>query len=153
MTRRPDNDLERFVDAQEGIGVRTSCYTTALQEICAGEKASHWIWYIFPQLKGLGHSDYAWYYGISDAAEAAAYLAHPVLGPRLRECCEALLAQPSRDALRIFGRLDYPKVRSCMTLFITVSGDPLFQQVIDEFYKGVQDARTLGMLGYGTMTS
>ena len=101
---------------------------------------------MFPQLKGLGRSDYAWYYGIADAAEAAAYLAHPVLGARLRECCEALLAQRSRDALAIFGRMDYPKVRSSMTLFAAVSHDPLFLQVLDEFYDGSQDRLTLKML-------
>ena len=147
MTRRAETDLERFVDAQDGRGVRTSDYATALAEIRAGRKASHWIWYIFPQLKGLGRSDYAWYYGIADAKEAAAYLAHPVLGARLRECCEALLAQGSRDALAIFGRMDYPKVRSCMTLFAAVSDDPIFLQVLDEFYDGRQDALTLNRLG------
>ena len=146
MARRDERDLERFVDAQDGIGMHTGTYAEALAEISAGRKSSHWIWYVFPQLKGLGRSDYAWYYGIADAAEAAAYLAHPVLGERLRECCEALLAQSSRDALAIFGRMDYPKVRSSMTLFAAVSHDPLFLQVIDEFYDGSQDLRTLEML-------
>ena len=146
MARHDEKDLERFVDAQNGVGVHTSTYATALAEISAGRKVSHWIWYVFPQLKGLGRSDYAWYYGIADATEAAAYLAHPVLGARLRECCEALLAQRSRDALAIFGRMDYPKVRSSMTLFAAVSHDPLFLQVIDEFYDGSQDRLTLEML-------
>ena len=133
-------DLKRFVDAQ------AQSYDTALREIRSGCKRSHWMWYVFPQLKGLGRSDYAWYYGIADAAEAAAYLAHPVLGARLRECCEALLAQSSRDALAIFGRMDYPKVRSSMTLFAAVSHDPLFLQVLNEFYDGSQDRLTLEML-------
>ena len=130
MARRDERDLERFVDAQEGIGMHTSTYATALAEIRAGRKVSHWIWYVFPQLKGLGHSDY------------------PVLGARLRECCEALLAQKSRDALAIFGSMDYPKVRSCMTLFAAVSHDPLFLQVLDEFYDGSQDRRTLDMISH-----
>ena len=148
MARRDERDLERFVDAQDGIGMHTGTYATALAEIRAGRKVSHWIWYVFPQLKGLGRSDYAWYYGIADSKEAAAYLVHPVLGARLRECCEALLAQKSRDALAIFGSMDYPKVRSCMTLFAAVSHDPLFLQVLDEFYDGSQDRRTLGMISH-----
>ena len=146
MARRDEKDLERFVDAQDGIGMHTSGYAEALSEIRAGRKSSHWIWYVFPQLKGLGRSDYAWYYGIADAAEATAYLAHPVLDARLHECCEALLAQRSRDALAIFGRMDYPKVRSSMTLFAAVSHDPLFLQVLNEFYDGSQDRLTLEML-------
>lgn len=146
MARRDERDLERFVDAQEGIGMHTSSYATALAEIRAGRKTSHWIWYVFPQLKGLGYSDYAWYYGIADAAEAAAYLAHPVLGARLRECCEALLALPKRDPHAIFGKPDDMKVKSCMTLFAAASHDPLFLQVLDEFYGGAQDGRTLELL-------
>ena len=146
MARRDERDLERFVDAQEGIGMHTSGYAAAYAEICAGRKTSHWIWYVFPQLRGLGRSDYADYYGIADADEARAYLDHPILGARLRECCEALLAQSSRDALAIFGRMDYPKVRSSMTLFAAVSHNPLFLQVIDEFYDGSQDRLTLDML-------
>lgn len=146
MTRRAKTDIERFVDAQEGIGMHTSGYAAAYAEICAGRKTSHWIWYVFPQLRGLGRSDYADYYGIADAGEARAYLDHPILGARLRACCEALLALPSRDPHAIFGKPDDMKVKSCMTLFAVASHDPLFLQVLDEFYGGAQDGRTLGLL-------
>ena len=149
MYRHADTDLERFVDAQAGLDVRTSGYATALGEIAAGRKVSHWIWYVFPQLRGLGRSEYAWRYGLADAEEARAYLAHKVLGSRLRECCAALLAQPSRDAWAIFGRLDYPKVRSCMTLFDTVEPNAVFAQVLEEFYEGRRDQLTLDMLARG----
>ncbi len=107
-------DLQRFIDAQERD------YATALAEIKAGRKQSHWIWYIFPQLKGLGRSYHSNLYGIESRAEAEAYLAHPVLGARLREITDALLSHEDKSAVQIFGWLDAMKVRSSMTLFDAV---------------------------------
>ncbi|WP_242478790.1 DUF1810 domain-containing protein [Hymenobacter lapidiphilus] len=109
-------NLQRFLDAQE------STYPTALTEIRNGRKRSHWMWFIFPQLQGLGFSETARFYGLHDAAEAAAYLVHPVLGKRLVEICEALLKLDSSDATRIFGSPDDMKLRSSMTLFGAVPG-------------------------------
>lgn len=135
------NSLQRFLDAQ-----RTD-YATALAELTAGRKRSHWMWYIFPQLRGLGFSETARYYGIQDAAEAAAYLAHPVLGSRLLEISRALLALPGSDANRIFGSPDDMKLRSSITLFGAVPGtDPVFQAVLDKFFGGAKDAKTLQIL-------
>jgi uncharacterized protein (DUF1810 family) len=141
MPKISSHDLDRFVEAQ------SLDYVQVLNELRAGRKTSHWIWYIFPQLRGLGHSEYSWYYGIADIDEATAYLAHPVLGAHLRECCEVLLSLKSHDALAIFGYIDSMKVKSCMTLFATVSNDPIFLQVLDEFYDGESDHITLNMLG------
>ncbi|MBT2558276.1 DUF1810 domain-containing protein [Hymenobacter sp. ISL-91] len=133
--------LQRFLDAQQ------STYPTALSEIQNGRKRSHWMWFIFPQLKGLGFSETARFYGIADAAEAAAYLAHPVLGPRLVEICEALLQQPGTDATRIFGSPDDVKLRSSMTLFGAVPGaSAVFGRVLERFYDGRPDAKTLALL-------
>ena len=103
--------LERFLKAQE------KHYASALREITAGEKRSHWMWFIFPQLRGLGRSRKAYMYGIVDLNEAKAYLAHPVLGERLRQCARALLAQTDRTAVDIFGGIDALNLRSCLTLF------------------------------------
>jgi uncharacterized protein (DUF1810 family) len=140
MPQEPN--LQRFLDAQ-----RTD-YATALAEITAGRKRSHWMWYIFPQMRGLGFSDMAHRYGIHDAAEAAAYLAHPVLGSRLLEISRALLALPGSDANRIFGSPDDMKLRSCMTLFAQVPGaDAVFQAVLDKFFGGAKDAKTVQLLG------
>ncbi len=137
-------DLARFVKAQAGpFG-----YDRALAEIRAGRKQSHWMWYIFPQLAGLGRSETARYYGIRDLSEAAAYLAHPLLGPRLREISAALLELESSDALAVMGSPDHLKLHSCMTLFL--AADPaaeVFRQVLDKFYQGRPDGRTLGLLG------
>lgn len=137
-------NLKRFLDAQEYD------YARALAEIRAGRKTSHWIWYIFPQLKGLGHSSMCDRYGIQGAGEAAAYLAHPILRARLVEISSALLALESRDAKKIMGamgHIDAKKLRSSMTLFASVEGtDPVFAQVIDEFFGSRPDPRTLEML-------
>ena len=134
--------LQRFLDAQRAD------YATALAEITAGRKRSHWMWYIFPQMRGLGFSETARYYGIRDAAEAAAYLAHPVLGERLREIARALLALPGSDANRIFGSPDDLKLRSSMTLFGAVPGaDGVFQAVLDKFFSGAKDVKTVQLLG------
>jgi uncharacterized protein (DUF1810 family) len=137
-----DNNLQRFLDAQ-----RTD-YPTALAEIKAGRKRSHWMWYVFPQLQGLGFSETARYYGIKDAAEAEAYLKHPVLGSRLVEISQALLPLPGSDANRIMGSPDDMKLRSSMTLFAAMPGtEPVFQAVLDKFFGGEQDSKTVQLLG------
>ncbi|MFG1606690.1 DUF1810 domain-containing protein [Actinoplanes sp. NPDC049265] len=132
--------LDRFVRAQSG-GV----FETALAELRAGRKRSHWMWYVFPQLDGLGSSPTARAYAISGLTEAAAYLAHPVLGPRLAECCSALLSV-SGDISDIMGYPDDLKLRSSMTLFAAAAAEPgLFQQVLDRYYDG-PDERTRTLL-------
>ena len=132
-----DYNLQRFLDAQ------ARDYAKALSEVENGKKRSHWIWYIFPQLAGLGYSYNAQFYGISGRDEAAAYIAHPVLGQRLREICNALLLHTDKDIADILGTVDALKVRSCMTLFDTVSPDDVFKEVITLFYDGRRDERTL----------
>lgn len=131
--------LERFVKAQEHD------YGYALQEIKNGHKRSHWMWYIFPQLKGLGRSETATYYGIENRAEAAAYLAHPVLGSRLLEICGELLKLDTSDAHAVFGRPDDLKLKSSMTLFYLVSGNPVFKAVLDKYFDGEMDALTISL--------
>ncbi len=123
----PELALERFIQAQN------FAYETALAEIHNGCKCSHWIWYIFPQLRGLGFSANANFYGITDAEEAKAYLAHPVLGPRLREITSALLNHKDKSAAEILA-MDAIKVRSCMTLFDIVSPNDIFSQVLKQFF-------------------
>ena len=121
--------LERFLEAQE------SSYAQALSEIQAGRKESHWIWYIFPQLAGLGHSHYTVYYGIRGVDEAQAYLEHPVLGPRLIEITRALLKHKDQDIEQMLGSIDAMKCRSCMELFQALPGsDPVFGEVLNHFY-------------------
>jgi uncharacterized protein (DUF1810 family) len=132
--------MQRFIQAQE------TSYPTALAEVRAGYKSSHWMWYIFPQLKGLGFSSTAQYYGINGREEAMAYLKHPVLGVRLREITSALLTLERKSAVEIFGRTDAMKLRSSMTLFYAVSEDDLFKKVLDKYYDGKSDGRTLAML-------
>jgi uncharacterized protein (DUF1810 family) len=134
-------NLQRFLDAQRAD------YPAALAEVTAGRKRSHWMWYIFPQLRGLGFSDMAHRYGIADAAEAAAYLAHSMLGARLLEIARALLALPGSNATAIMGSPDDMKLRSSMTLFAQVPGaDAVFQAVLDKFFGGAPDAKTLQLL-------
>lgn len=135
-----DYNLQRFLDAQQGE------YEQALAEVRNGRKYSHWIWYIFPQLKGLGMSYNSQYYGISGKEEAEGYLAHPVLGERLREITSAFLQLKGKTAQEVFGSLDAMKVLSCMTLFNEVAPDDLFQQVIDRYYQGKPDETTTKML-------
>lgn len=135
-----DYNLQRFLDAQQGD------YEHALAEVRNGRKYSHWIWYIFPQLKGLGMSYNSQYYGISDKEEAEAYLVHPILGERLREITSAFLQLKGKTAQDVFGALDAMKVLSCMTLFNEVAPDGLFQQVIDRYYQGKTDEMTKRML-------
>ena len=130
-------DLSRFVRAQEGV------YEEALAEIRGGRKRSHWIWFIFPQIAGLGVSSTSQHY----ADEAQAYLQHPVLGPRLIECSEALLAVQGRSAHNVFGSPDDMKVRSCATLFELVApNDSVFSKVLERYYRGERDERTLRLL-------
>ena len=117
-----------------------------MAEILEGRKKSHWIWYIFPQLRGLGHSSMSHRYGIVGRAEAEAYLRHPLLGPRLRQITQALLAHAGTDPRDILGDTDAAKVRSCMTLFDAVAPGDIFQQVLDAFYQGQRCSRTLKML-------
>jgi uncharacterized protein (DUF1810 family) len=131
-------DLERFVKAQDSGGT----YQRAVAELRSGRKTTHWMWFIFPQIAGLGRSDMAEAYAISDLAEAQAYLAHPILGPRLIECAEIVAAQQGRSAEQIFGGVDAIKLRSSMTLFAHAAPDQtIFQQVIDRYYDG-QDPET-----------
>ena len=132
--------LDRFVQAQDGV------YDDALAELTAGRKRTHWMWFVFPQIAGLGSSPTAQRYAIRSLDEARAYLAHPVLGPRLRECAQALLAVPGRSAHEILGHPDDLKLRSSMTLFARAAEDPaLFEAVLDRFYDG-PDPLTLTLL-------
>ena len=136
---RLDHSLERFVVAQERM------YPRALEEVKNGRKVTHWIWYIFPQLKGLGHSNKSIYYGLDGIDEARAYLAHPVLGPRLREITAAVL-QSEKSADEIFGGIDTIKLRSCMTLFNEVAEDDLFGRVLLKCFEGKEDKKTMMMV-------
>jgi len=131
-------NLARFVSAQEKI------YPTVLAELRSGEKRTHWMWYIFPQIAGLGRSPAAQFYAIQSRAEAIAYLAHPLLGPRLVECSTAVLAIQGRSAWAIFGSPDDLKLHSCMTLFAAVA-EPgtIFTQVLDAYFQGQPDRNTL----------
>ena len=134
--------LDRFLDAQRGD------YAAALAEVRRGRKTSHWMWYIFPQIAGLGQSSTARYYSIRDLEEAREYYAHPVLGQRLREISGALLELRGSDPVAVFGGIDSMKLKSSMTLFaLAAPDDPLFQQVLDKYYGGEQDALTLRILG------
>jgi uncharacterized protein (DUF1810 family) len=133
-------DVERFVQAQDTI------YDRAYAELIAGVKRSHWMWFVFPQIAGLGSSPTAQQYAIRDLDEARAYMAHPVLGPRLVSCATAVLAHPDKTARQIFGSPDDLKLRSSMTLFARVADDPaIFTRVLDVFYDGPDD-RTLRLL-------
>lgn len=143
-TIQPDDpfDLNRFVRAQ------ATDYECALSEIRNGEKRSHWMWYIFPQFDGLGFSATSRRYAIKSIEEARAYLNHPVLGPRLTECFEAVLGLERHSAFDIFGSPDDMKLRSCATLFAHVSASgSVFEGVLDKFFAGERDNRTLGLLG------
>jgi uncharacterized protein (DUF1810 family) len=135
-------DLERFVQAQEGD------YEEALSEIRRGLKRSHWMWYIFPQFDGLGISSTSKRYSVKSVEEARAFVAHPVLGPRLLECTEAALRVEGRSAMEIFGYPDEMKLRSCATLFASVSpAGSVFHRIIEKYFRGECDARTLRLIG------
>jgi len=141
MTNTSEFDLTRFIEAQ------ANSYTTALAELKNGQKRSHWIWYIFPQLDGLGHSETAKYYAIKNLAEAQQYLNHPVLGKRLLECTAAILAVEERTILDIMGFPDNLKLNSSMTLFAHIThSNPVFTAVIDKYFAGKQDDKTLQLL-------
>jgi uncharacterized protein (DUF1810 family) len=132
-------DLERFVAAQDSAGT----YDRALAELRGGRKVSHWMWFVFPQIAGLGQSATSRRFSISSLDEARAYLRHPVLGPRLAESARILTRAPHGDAARIFGALDAQKLRSSMTLFLRAAPDePLFAQVLGRFFDGVPDPAT-----------
>ena len=132
--------IDRFFEPQR------TAYPIALEEVRSGRKVSHWMWYIFPQLRGLGQSNLAWYYGIEDLGEAKAYVDHPVLGQRLREITQATLDLAETDPMKIFGWPDNMKFRSCMTLFAQVSEDDLFAQALDKFFGSQEDFMTLELL-------
>ena len=134
------HNLQRFLDAQDGI------YEMALAELCAGAKRSHWMWFVFPQLRGLGLSPTARYYAIASLDEASAYLIHPVLGARLRESVEALLPWEGRPADQILGSVDAMKLRSSLTLFHRVQPNSLFAEGLAAFFRGERDQRTLALL-------
>jgi uncharacterized protein (DUF1810 family) len=135
------HDLNRFVRAQ------ADDYARALAEVRAGRKRSHWMWYVFPQFRGLGFSSTSQLFAIKSRAEAVAYLAHPVLGPRLVECCEAALAVTGRSANEIFGSPDDLKLKSCVTLFAAVSPPgSVFERVLEVYFGGERDAKTLELL-------
>jgi uncharacterized protein (DUF1810 family) len=134
-------DLARFVAAQAGI------YDQALAELRRGRKQSHWMWFVFPQIAGLGQSPTARFYAIEDAAEARAYLAHPMLGPRLHACVAAILPHQGLGAEAIFGAIDAMKLKSSLTLFEAVADDPIpFAVALEAFFDGARDAATLMLL-------
>jgi uncharacterized protein (DUF1810 family) len=134
-------NLERFERAQAPV------YETALNELRAGRKRSHWMWFVFPQIAGLGRSEMAQRYAISSLGEAAAYLAHPVLGARLRECCQVLAASDEGSASDIFGYPDDMKFHSSLTLFAQAApGEAVFRECLDKFFNGQPDAHTLSRL-------
>ena len=133
--------LDRFVRAQDGI------YETALAEITAGRKGSHWMWFVFPQFAGLGASETSRHFAIASLDEARAYLAHPVLGPRLLECADALLAVQGRTAHEIFGETDAMKLRSSATLFAAISPvGSRFHQLLDRYFDREGDERTVQLI-------
>jgi uncharacterized protein (DUF1810 family) len=142
MPDAPDPfDLQRFVSAQDGV------WPDVQAELAAGAKTSHWMWFVFPQLAGLGRSGTARFYGIASLAEARAYWAHPVLGARLKEGCGLLVALQGRTARQVFGPIDALKLRSCLTLFERAAPDePVFGRLLDKYYAGERDAATQQML-------
>jgi len=139
MTDDDQYDLQRFVAAQDAAGT----YDRATAELRGGRKTSHWMWFIFPQIAGLGYSPASRTYAISSLDEARAYLAHPVLGARLIECATILTRVPGRSAEQILGEVDALKLRSCVTLFMHAApGEPVFGQVLDRYFDGIPDPAT-----------
>jgi len=138
-----DFNIDRFVDAQEPV------YEFVLEELKAGEKLSHWMWFVFPQIRGLGGSPMAEKFAISSLEEAKAFSEHPVLGPRLEECTRLVLAVEGKSAEEIFGYPDYLKFRSCMTLFAECArgSTPVFFESLVKYFEGEPDQLTLGILG------
>lgn len=136
--------LERFVEAQEPV------YGRALEEIRRGEKRSHWMWFIFPQIAGLGRSAMAQRFAIKSLVEAQAYLDHPLIGPRYIACVEALQDLDSSDPLRVFGDTDARKLQSSLTLFEAASARPIIAAALDRWFGGARDAKTLNLLAADT---
>ena len=136
-------NLNRFVVAQDAV------YDTVVSELSEGRKRSHWMWYIFPQLKHLGHSYNAKFYGISGGEEAKAYLANPILDARLRKVSEIILVLPEDDAREVFGGIDAIKLRSSMTLFDLVAPNDIFSRVLEKYFNGKRDRRTIAIVNEG----
>lgn len=137
-----DAGLQRFVDAQAPV------FDAVCAELSAGRKTSHWMWFVFPQLRALGRSPTALFYGLASAAQARAYWQHPLLGPRLKHCAQLVLGTQGKSAHEIFGTPDDLKLRSCMTLFAAVAGEePVFNRVLERFYEGQPDEKTRALLG------
>ncbi|MGX8680304.1 MAG: DUF1810 domain-containing protein [bacterium] len=136
-------DLSRFIDAHNAD------YDTALSEIQSGKKQTHWMWYIFPQVQGLGHSKTSKYYAIKNKEEAKAYIEDPLLSSHLHEISKALLTLPTNNALDIFGYPDNMKLRSSMTLFNAVSDDPVYREVLIKYFDGERCTRTLAIINHG----
>ena len=135
------HNLQRFIDAQSRV------YEEVLAELAAGEKTSHWMWFVFPQHTELGRSAMAQHYGIASREEALAYWQHPVLGARLKECVELVLAVKGKTAFRIFGSPDDLKFRSCLALFATLLPDaPIFKPALEKYFDGKADPKTLDLL-------
>jgi uncharacterized protein (DUF1810 family) len=133
------HDLARFVTAQDADGT----YGRALVELRAGRKTGHWMWFVFPQIAGLGQSETSRRYAIASRAEAEAYLQHPRLGPRLIECAHILETSRTLSAIQIFGSVDTKKLQSCMTLFMRAApGEPLFARVLERYFAGIPDPNT-----------
>ena len=140
-----EHDVTRFVAAQD----RDGTYDQALRELRAGRKTGHWIWFVLPQVRGLGRSEMSQRYGLDGVGEARAYLAHPVLGPRLRECCAALLGLSGTDPVAVLGSVDAVKLRSSMTVFSRAApgeDGEVVREVLDRFFGGEEDPRTLDLL-------
>lgn len=149
MADKPDaagagdpHNLQRFVAAQDPI------FCQVLAELRAGQKRSHWMWFIFPQLAGLGRSSTARYYAIESRVEAGAFLAHPVLGGRLMQCARIVAATQGRSARQVFGDIDAIKLHSSMTLFASVTDKPIFNRIIGDYFGGQPDPATLALLGH-----
>jgi len=136
-----DDGIERFLSAQENT------YDKALREIKNGMKESHWMWFVFPQIRGLGFTEYNVYFGLKDLDEAREYLEHPILGKRLVEISQAALGQKGKTAMEIFGRPDERKLKSCMTLFSQIqNADQVFNKVLEKYYSGEKDEKTISIL-------
>lgn len=141
MSSMPSPRHEHFLTAQEPV------YSTVLSELRAGDKKSHWMWFIFPQLKALGRSSTAVFYGLQDLSDARSYFSHPILGARLKECTELVLRHHDKSALEILHHPDNLKFRSCMTLFqLAAPQEPVFTQALDGFFPGDADAMTIQLL-------
>jgi uncharacterized protein (DUF1810 family) len=138
-----DSDLERFVAAQDSADT----YASAVRELRHGSKRSHWMWFVFPQIAGLGRSPTAQHFALEDVAEARAYLAHPVLGARLRECAQVLAELPTDDPVEVLGSVDAQKLHSSMTLFLQAAPDEqVFARVLDKYFGGALDEGTLSRI-------